>query len=294
MTSRKIKYILIGTALFLLILVNIFIITDLGDFFFYSSQTEDIRYETMVHAPTGETPIIGPYKTDILREIVEENVPYDNAPIPPREILERFRELHNVNPDLIGWIYIPGTNIDFPLMQTSELEWDWNYYLNRNFYHVEDGHGVPYIWPHHDIMEDDLIFIYGHNMPDGSMFAELAHFRYFDFFEAHPIIVLDTIYEEGSIYQVAFAFQVLVVPEEENQYFYDQNRGIEDRVPFPYTLVTNWENEEAFDFFIELAQYYTIYDTGTEVRFGDRIIALWTCTTEVYDGLRLGVVAVRQ
>jgi len=223
-------------------------------------------------------------------------LPPASAPIPAAEHnlerakLEKFAELYEKNSDIIGWVRIPGTSVDYPVLQSPT--WDWNFYLNRNFYREYDLHGIPYIWPQNSTEEDDITFIFGHNMHDGSRFTDVAKYIDAAFFQRHPYIEFDTLYAEGR-YKIAFVFQVFVV-ENVNQYFYHQMRGIADKVEFPYTFVTSWESEEAFRGFIERSEKYALYKTGIEVEYGDRIIALWTCTSPTSREHRLVVVAVKR
>jgi len=208
----------------------------------------------------------------------------------PQHVLEKFTELYEQNSDLVGWIRIPGTAVDYPVVQSPDSDWD--FYLNRNFHQAHDIYGTPYIWPQHDIAEDDLIFIFGHNMRDGSRFADVAKYTNRDFWERHPIIEFDTLYVERR-YEIAFVFQVFVV-ENVNQYYHHRQRGIADGVEFPYTFVTAWESEEAFWHFIAHNQEFALYETGVEVAYGDRMIALWTCVGGGHPELRLVVVAVER
>jgi len=233
--------------------------------------------------PTPEPPTPSPPEPPPTPPPIEE---FDVEPA----MLEKFIELYEQNPDIIGWIRIPGTEVDYPVVQSPFSDWD--YYLNRDFYGEHDLHGIPYIWPQHDIIEDDLIFIFGHNMRDGSRFADVINYFDYDFFEDHPVIEFYTLYEEGR-FEVAFAFQVFVV-ENVNQYYYHPQRGTADQVEFPYTFVTSWEDEEAFWSFIEKNREHALYDTGVTVEYGNRIIALWTCLSRISRAHRLVVVAVEQ
>jgi len=214
----------------------------------------------------------------------------ESEPGLPRSILPKFIELHEQNPHLAGWIRIPGTAVDYPVLQSPDS--DWNFYLNRNFYREHDLHGIPYIWPQHNIAEDDLIFIFGHNMRNGSRFADVAKYIDQAFFERHPVIMFDTLYAEGR-YEIAFVFQVFVV-EHVNQYYYHQETGIADRTEFPYTFVTAWETEADFWRFIDNSKAHTLYETGVAVEYGDRMIALWTCISAISEAHRLVVVAVER
>ncbi|MEE1243438.1 MAG: class B sortase [Frisingicoccus sp.] len=83
-------------------------------------------------------------------------------------ILLRYSQLHEINPDFAGWIEIPGTTIDYPVMY---VEGDNDTYLHANFKKEWDGGGTPFIDGRcsMDPRSTNLI-IYGHNMNDKSMF----------------------------------------------------------------------------------------------------------------------------
>jgi len=209
--------------------------------------------------------------------------------IPP-QILERLASFHAENSDLVGWIRIPGTQVDYPVMRSPYSDWD--FYLNRNFEGQADSHGTPYIWPHFESADaSDLVFVFAHNMADGSRFADVAKYYRQSFFEAHPTIEFATLYEERS-FDIAFAFYVH--SRDYHEYYYDNVRGYEDRIEFPYAFLTAWENQEEFDQFIEKNRRFQLYDTGVEVNYGDRLVALWTCTSGGPSELRLIVIGVQR
>ena len=74
------------------------------------------------------------------------------------------------NDDLIGWISIPGTRIDYPVMQTADNE----YYLDHNINQEEDKNGTLFLDSACDVVTPSTNFIiYGHNMRSGNMFGNL-------------------------------------------------------------------------------------------------------------------------
>jgi len=205
----------------------------------------------------------------------------------PPQILARLADHYAKNPDLIGWIRIPGTRVDYPVLRSPDTDWD--FYLNRNFEGQTDSHGTPYIRPNLESADNDFMFIFAHNMADGSRFADVARYEHQSFFEAHPTIEFATLYEEQT-FDIAFAFYVYSGGSPE--YYYDQTRGAEDRVEFPYVTVTEWQNQEEFDQFIENNRRFQLYETGVGVNYGDRLVALWTCSSGGPSELRLIVIGV--
>lgn len=92
------------------------------------------------------------------------------------------------NADCIGWLSIDGTNISYPVMHTPS---DPQKYLRRNFYGKYRQSGVPFLDGRCDIQSTNLI-IYGHNMKNGTMFADLKKYVDKDFLSAHRTVKFET------------------------------------------------------------------------------------------------------
>ena len=93
-----------------------------------------------------------------------------------------------VNGDCIGWLSIDGTSISYPVMHTPS---DPQKYLRRNFYGKYSQSGVPFLDGRCDIQSTNLI-IYGHNMKNGTMFADLKKYVDKDFLSAHRTVKFET------------------------------------------------------------------------------------------------------
>ena len=187
-------------------------------------------------------------------------------------ILTEYANLFKLNQDLVGWIKIDGTQIDYPVMQTRE----WvNYYLTRDFYGETAKHGAIYVNEMADIkMPSDNVTIYGHRMKDGSMFAGLHDYKSKSFYNEHPIVQFDTIYEKHT-YQI---FAVFVT-----------TASVQDGFAY-HNFVDG--TEEEFDAFVAKCKELSLYNTGVDVSYGDKLITLSTCEHAIEDG-RLAVVAKR-
>lgn len=92
------------------------------------------------------------------------------------------------NADCIGWLSIDGTNISYPVMHTPN---DPQKYLRRNFYGKYSQSGVPFLDSRCSTNGSNLI-IYGHNMKNGTMFADLKKYLNTDFLNAHRTVRLET------------------------------------------------------------------------------------------------------
>lgn len=118
-------------------------------------------------------------------------------------ILPEYEELVQSNPDLAGWIRIKGTRIDYPVMQKIE---DREYYLHRNFKKEKSFAGVPFVGSGDLTAENEDVFIYGHNMKNKTMFAELLNYQKQEFWVEYPTIQLDTLWkhQEYRIFTVFY------------------------------------------------------------------------------------------
>lgn len=101
-----------------------------------------------------------------------------------------YQNLYWENTDMVGWILIEDTNIDYPVMQTPT---DPTYYLKHDFEKNYTDYGCPFMQADCDALApSDNLILYGHNMKDGSMFADLAKYRSKDFWQSHKTVWFDT------------------------------------------------------------------------------------------------------
>lgn len=127
----------------------------------------------------------------------------ENAGLPDNP--KDFKKLQKDNPDVYAWIYIPDTNVDYPVVQSS-ADKDDDFYLNHNIHKNYEFAGMIYS---HRLnskdFHDPVTVLYGHNMLNGSMFATLHKFKDSDFFEKHDKFY---VYTPGHIltYSVLSAF----------------------------------------------------------------------------------------
>ena len=126
---------------------------------------------------------------------VETTETVETVPTEP-EVLPELAGLLEVNPDLVGWIHVPGTVIDYPVVQRPG-ERDW--YLKRDFYGQKSSAGCIYAREDCDVARpSDNVTLYGHMMRDGSMFAQLNFYTNRRFWEENRVFRFDSLYEHRS------------------------------------------------------------------------------------------------
>lgn len=190
------------------------------------------------------------------------------------DILPEYEAIYNKNKRLIGWIKIEDTVIDYPVMQTVNNE----YYQNHNFNQEEDNNGCIFMDYQCDVVQGcDNIILYGHHMKSGKMFGSLNKYSQQSYYEDHPIIQFDTIYEKGK-YEVMYVFRSKVYSEED--------------VNFKYYQFINATSEKEFDSYMNEMAGLSLYDTGVTASYGDQLLTLSTCDYQEKEG-RFVVVAKR-
>jgi sortase B len=189
-------------------------------------------------------------------------------------ILLDYAELHEMNPDMAGWIKIEGTKVDYPVMQTSTNNKD--FYLKRDFDKQDSVRGSIYAREECDLDKpSDNITIYGHNMADGSMFHSLMSYTEKSAWDYNSLIFFDTL-KERHIYKIFSVFKTSA----------NAGKG------FSYHQFVDAQNETEFNDFVTNCKNLSFYDTGITPKYGDKIICLSTCEYTLNNG-RLVVAAVR-
>ena len=147
-------------------------------------------------------------------EVVEEETEEEEALLTEANLIKQlgievpkknldWKKLHAINPDIYAWIYIPNTEVEYPIVQhPSEDE----YYLNRN---LDGSFGKPGCiftqhYNHKDFLDLNTV-VYGHNMKSGRMFRSIHQFEDKKFFEENPYIYVYT-EDRVLIYEVFAAY----------------------------------------------------------------------------------------
>lgn len=185
-----------------------------------------------------------------------------------------YKEIYDLNNDTVGWIEIPGTKVNYAVMQTSVENRD--YYLDHDFYRNSSDFGSIYAREECDINRpSDNITLYGHHMKDGSMFAGLMAYQNKDYWEKNPMISFNTLYEYHT-YKIFAVFKT------------SANLG----EGFSYHQFIDAQNEAEFNEFVSSCKQLAFYDTGITPVWGDKMICLSTCEYTLDNG-RFVVCAVR-
>lgn len=118
----------------------------------------------------------------------EEEPPSDEVDATVWPVVD-FDALREVNPDIVGWIYLEGTKINYPVVQGT----DNSYYLKHMFEGKRNSAGCIFLDSRNeDDFSDRHNIIYGHHMKSGTMFSDLDKYKKQEFYDNHPTILLMT------------------------------------------------------------------------------------------------------
>ena len=195
------------------------------------------------------------------------------------EILPKYQSLYETNSDMIGWLSIEDTLIDYPVMQTME---DECYYLDLDFYKKPNkngclildtdsvaGTGTKACGYANGTAPSTNLIIHGHTMKSGEMFGKLTLYEDEEYGKQHNIIHFDSLYEERE-YELISVFY--------SQVYYESD------VVFKYCKFFQADTQEEFDDWYQNIKKMSLYDTGVTAQLGDEFITLSCCSYQVEDG----------
>lgn len=211
-----------------------------------SGQRDMQGVETARHAYYALVPSVRQDGTDIedsssKSESSEKNFNDNDA-------MDAYATLLEINSEAVGWISIPGTDIDYPIAQAK----DNNYYLSHNFDRKKSSHASIFMDCQNE--EEDLnIVIYGHNMKDGTFFGKLELFLDDVYCENHPIIEMN-LWGQMTHWKI---FSVHIMGDE--------------MVPLKF------ESSEQFEKYIEQMKKLSDFDLGIDIGADAKMLTLSTC-----------------
>lgn len=169
-----------------------------------------------------------------------------------RKIRPQFLDLKEINEDIVGWVSIEDTKINYPILQAE----DNDYYLTKNYEKEESIAGSIFMDYRNDVESyNPNMVVYGHRMRDNSMFNSLKNFLKEDFFYNHKTIQFDTMYE-------SYTAEVFAAYSTTTDFDYIQ---------------TDFDN--AIDFWVltEKMRQKSKFQSDVSLNMEDQIITLSTC-----------------
>ena len=174
-----------------------------------------------------------------------------------------FAKLKKINKDVIGWIYNPGTVINYPVVQGK----DNSYYLKHLINGTYNASGTPFLDYHmKSDFSDKNMFIYGHHMKNGSMFSSITEYKNMAYYNKHKNMYLITPTKKYRL-EVFSAYITKATSD---------------------TYMRGFKANDKFKKYIEYIKGLSLIDTGINVTKDDTVVSLSTCTYE-YENARFVV-----
>ena len=180
-------------------------------------------------------------------------------------------ELYAKNNDLIGWIKIDNTSLNYPVMQTKDRP---EYYLQRNFNKEYSSYGTPFLAEEWNLDTSENLIVYGHHMKNSKMFGILENYKKKQYYDNHKIIKFYTLDGEIKKYEIFAVFKTKLY--ESNTFKYYQNIEL--------------DSQEEYSEFIKKCCSMSFYNTGIIPNYKEKLITLSTCEYSAQNS-RLVVVA---
>jgi len=252
LSKNYLQQIIFTTLKLCALIIFAIIVSVLGYIIHNNYQTELKVDNIMDELNTIMEPIEDPKVEDDSDETLENDKILDEDNL---NMINSYHKLYKVNKDTVGWINVKGTKIDYTVVRAK----DNSYYLSKNFYGEKNYTGWVFMDYRNniDILDDNTI-IYGHNLISGYMFGDLilAGEKWWYNNPQNQIITFNTLGKEMkwrifSVYRTDYTTDY---------------------------LKTNFYNDEQFMEFVNLIKGRSINDFNVNVKPGDKILTLSTCT----------------
>ena len=221
--------------------------------------------------------IIEPRQSDAVVDQYRERYSPTSDVVPPagESVLPEFQPLQQENDRIVGWLTVPGTNLDHPVAAASAD--DPNYYLTHAINGETSKYGSLFLSTDSVLdPQSQVLVVHGHNMEyaEHMMFGQLNAFKSLDFLKEHPTFTFDTIKHKGT-------WKIIAVC----------HANAENMAEFPYT-VTNYASDADWKAFLRQVRERSLYRIRDDAAPGDPLLVLSTCNYLFY-GDRLVIVARR-
>lgn len=203
-----------------------------------------------------------------LEQITQEDTPQTEETVTS---YDKYKSIYELNNDFVGWIYIPDTPVDYPVMQTPQNP---EYYLRRDFDGKYSSYGVPFVDYKCVVDQSDNTIIYSHNMLNQTMFSTVEYYADKNYWLQHRYIGFDTLNSFGS-YEIALCARIDLL-----------------NTDFNYIETVDFADENQFNDYISKAKAHSLYETDVPLEYGDKLLLLSTCQSGYDDG-RYIVIAKR-
>ena len=176
------------------------------------------------------------------------------------ERMLQVAELRTENSDIVGWIEIPETTINYPVLQGN----DNDYYLTHTYKGDYSKNGSIFLDMNYNFeIPSSNLLIYGHNNKSGKMFEELLQYQDESYYKKHPTIRFTT-EKDDSEYDIIAVFKSRV--------YYTNETNV-----FRYYFFINAKTKAEYDNYILESKRASLYNINSTAKYGDQLLTLSTC-----------------
>jgi len=215
-------------------------------------------------------------KDEAFKNIANDNsqIQAGNTENAKTERMALLEDLQKQNSDIVGWLQIENTNINYPVLQGK----DNDFYMTHDYKKEYSKEGSLFLDKDYDwTLPSTNLLIYGHNnRGTNEMFTGLINYKDEDYYKNHKTIRFTT-NEEDAEYEIISVFLSRV--------YYKSETNV-----FRYYYFINAENEQEFNEYVQKSKAASLYDIEATAEYGDQLLTLSTCEFSQEDG-RLAVVA---
>lgn len=182
---------------------------------------------------------------------------YSNEPKPLPWLTVDFASLKSQNEGVKAWLYGMDGIVNYPVVQG----WDNEYYVHRLLNGQEQFCGTLFVDYRNNFLHDDVTYIYGHKMKDGSMFGQFGRYDSYQYYQSHPAFRLFTPDATYELQVVACVYTTANEP-----------------------VILNYANEWEFNAAMDNYRQRSMFQTAVDVHYGDHLVSLFTCAYYVENG----------
>ncbi len=253
-------------------------------------------YYNLVVIPRQEAKLNGDIQKiaySVSKDVEEESAATGGSAEAPKKKGEgseiNWKDLKKINNEIVGWIQIKDTQIDYPVLWHKGDDMSDQYYLNHNYKRDYDSYGCIFLdYRCTKGMDSKNIVLHGHHMNDGSMFGELMKYGgssgNLDFYKKQPTIIFDrepttdssgnTVYRDG-VYKIISVFKTNTLSSHGQFFNY---------------MVGNFQNEKDFMNYVYNVRVRSLINCPVDINENDELLTLSTCSYE-FTNFRTVVVA---
>lgn len=197
-----------------------------------------------------------------------------------KEKVKNFKKLQSINSEIVAWINVPHTNIDYPVLYHKGDTLHSQYYLYKNYEKNYSEYGSIFVdFRSQQNVKSKNVIMHGHHMMDGSMFANLLKYGKtsidMNFYKKSPTFTVTTPENGDEVYKIISVYKT--------------TGDIKEKDFFNY-LQGDFTSDAEFMNYVYNIKARSLVNTPVDINENDTLVTLSTCSYEVHENYRTIVV----